>query len=98
MRIAAIVLLLATASATVPAAAAETAQIGVRYADLDLSTEEGRATLDRRIEESARAICGRDVTTGTILPSGKSSQCVERAKASVHKTIAERVARDRNRG
>jgi UrcA family protein len=98
MRTLSIVLALAAASVAVPAAAAEPAQIGVRYADLDLSTGDGRATLDRRIEEAARAMCGRDVTTGTILLNGKSSRCVERAKASVHKTIAERVARDRNRG
>jgi UrcA family protein len=98
MRTLSIALALATAPVALSPAAAETGRIGISYADLDLSTEEGRAALDRRIDDAARAMCGRDVTTGTILAHGKSSRCVERAKASVHQTIAERVARDRNRG
>lgn len=96
MRFAPLAAALAAACLAVPAVAADnTVQIGVRYADLDLSTEAGRATLDQRVEAAAREMCGTQVTTGTILPNSKIGRCVERAKASVHETIAERVARDR---
>ena len=47
--------------ATAPAVAATVDGVvrsqAVHYADLDLSTEPGRAALDRRIRSAARAVC-----------------------------------------
>lgn len=97
MKIAPFILALSAASLAVPAAA-EPAELKVKYSDLDLSTEAGQATLNRRIDQSARQLCGRGVSTGTILSSGRAKECYERAKASAHEMIAERVARDNNAG
>lgn len=37
---------------------AETVNVAVRYGDLDLSSAQGAATLDRRIARAAETICG----------------------------------------
>ena len=39
-------------------ASAETSKAEVRYADLDLSTDAGRAALDKRIVRAADTVCG----------------------------------------
>lgn len=46
------------AAAAVPATAAEPASRTISYADLDLATAHGRATLDRRIAAAVEALCG----------------------------------------
>lgn len=50
----------AAVAAGTPAAATDTATrtVKVRYADLDLSTRAGRATLDRRIDAALEQVCG----------------------------------------
>lgn len=72
---------------------------GVKYSDLDLTTEHGQTVLARRIDATARKLCGMDdIRTGTILRSRESNDCYERAKASATKLVAERVAREKSRG
>ncbi len=63
MRIAAAILALATAGATLtlsatPLVAEENSRLQVRTVDLDLSGSEDRVRLDRRIRAAARQICG----------------------------------------
>jgi UrcA family protein len=95
MRIQSIVLALSAAALAIPATAAES-NAGVRYSDLDLTTEHGQEVLANRIDLAARAMCGmNDVRTGTIMPRGKARACYEQAKASATQLIAERVAQDK---
>jgi len=98
MKIASLIMALSAVTLAVPAAAAAEPQLKVKYSDLDLSTEAGQATLNRRIDQSARQLCGRGVSTGTILSSGRAKDCYERARTSAHQMIAERVARESNAG
>ncbi len=63
MRIAAAILALASAGATLTAStvtafAEESRQLVVRYSDLDLAAPAGRATLDGRVRAAARKVCG----------------------------------------
>ena len=53
------------------ATASETKQVSVSYSDLDLSTEDGRVALERRIEQAAQEMCGMDgrLTTGSRMPT-----------------------------
>lgn len=72
---------------------------GIRYADLNLTTPEGQAQLDRRIDDAAKAMCGiADIRTGTILQGTKQKECYESAKASAHKQIAERLSHQTQQG
>lgn len=59
--------LMASCAATCLIAAPALAEEGrpLRYADLDLSTPEGKAKLDKRIAVIARKICASHVLTGT---------------------------------
>ena len=90
--------LAATAFAT-PAVAESPDRINVRYADLDLSTPEGQAKLERRIEKAVRTACGADdAIVGTRLASREAQACVEETKAAVREQVAQSVARANNRG
>ena len=51
-------ILVGTASPAIAAAPQAETRL-VRYADLDLASAAGRATLDRRIDSAVRAVCGR---------------------------------------
>ena len=51
-------LALGLAAAPVTARSDTQAMIAVPYADLNLSSEEGRAALDRRLARAAREVCG----------------------------------------
>jgi UrcA family protein len=89
---------LAATAFAVPAAAEAPAALSVKYSDLNLATESGRAQLDRRIDKAARSVClADDVSTGTRLRSAEGRECYEETKARVHEQIAQAIARD-NRG
>lgn len=61
----------------------------VAYTDLDLSTEEGIATLDERIDRAARQVCGLDRTnTGTRIRSRDARDCYDQAKRSIEERFA----------
>jgi len=49
-----------------PAFAAEEVTVTVSYADLDLTTPEGRATLDARIAAAVTTVCGRPPIRTTL--------------------------------
>ena len=82
----------AAALALAPAvSAAETGQrtTGVTYSDLDLTTPEGVAELDRRIDTAAREVCEADrQQTGTRLRSREARDCVEMAKTQLDRHFA----------
>lgn len=65
---------------------------GVTYRDLDLATTEGRAELDRRIDNAARNACGMDeVVLGTRLPTSGQRRCYRDARAQLDQRFAQLV-------
>lgn len=60
--------------------------IRVEYKDLDLGTEKGRKTLDRRIAAAARQLCPASVQTGTRI--AKDNVCYDNAMKSVRDQLA----------
>jgi UrcA family protein len=73
---------------------ASAADVAVRFADLDLSTEAGRAELDTRIEKAARITCTSQLKTGTILLNRLSQRCVAETRRQISQQIAARAARN----
>lgn len=70
----------------------------VRYADLDLKTDEGRAELGHRIDRAAREVCGLNETqTGTRIPSRSKVECYANAKRQIEPQFA-RLIDSSNRG
>ncbi|MDE2596228.1 MAG: UrcA family protein [Sphingomonadales bacterium] len=71
------------------AAHAEAPALELRFGDLDLSSEAGKAELSRRIARVATAICEQGVQTGTLLAGNANAKCRADARAA----LADRVAR-----
>ena len=91
---------LALAFTTSPALAngSEIATKDVEYADLNLSTPEGQARLQQRIESAAKSVCSAyEHQTGTRLRSPEHTACLATARASGKKQMAAIVA-DQRRG
>jgi UrcA family protein len=84
----------ATFATTSTASAADTAH--VRFADLDLSSPDGQAKLDKRIALAARQVCSEAYTGSRI--KTVDAECVTRARASIEKQLAARRASSRNGG
>jgi len=99
MRYPAILAAAVLGSATVFAAPALAETVGVKYSDLDLSTEAGQAKLEQRIESAARTACGMgEIRTGRFTPSTAQRQCLRETKATVGERVAQMIARDGPRG
>lgn len=65
----------------------------VSYADLDLTSPEGQAVLDRRIDAAARKVCAMDeIRTSTRIKSRESKACYAKARASAANQVAGIVA------
>lgn len=86
-------------AAATPASAREAgASATVAFADLDLMTPAGRKALDRRIEKTARAVCGLDrLNAGSRLPSRSQRTCHDQALQSTRIQVAAAMA-GRNSG
>lgn len=72
--------------------AAETEQrtTGVSYTDLDLTTAEGTAELDRRIDRAAQQVCGLgEHELGTRVRSRDARKCYQDAKRQLDRHFAE---------
>ena len=61
----------------------------VRYSDLDLTKEAGRATLDRRINHAARMVCG-SAASATLQGKLSVEKCYATARASAKAQLAEK--------
>jgi UrcA family protein len=70
--------------------------VRVEVADLDLSSAEGQAKLDKRLALAARAVCSEAVTGSRI--KTVDAECVTRARASIEKQLAARRGSSRNGG
>ncbi|MEP9360293.1 UrcA family protein [Sphingomonas sp. KR3-1] len=85
-----IALSLLAASAAAPASAQQAgASVHVRYADLDLSTDAGRQTLDRRLAAALDTVCPT-ARPGFVTPSPQGLRC--RASAEKQITVAREQA------
>tara|TARA_A100001391_G_scaffold136353_2_gene95054 strand:- start:19212 stop:19523 length:312 start_codon:yes stop_codon:yes gene_type:complete len=82
----------------VSAAEADQNSVRVTYTDLDLTTPEGEAELDRRIDSAAREVCQANrVTTGSRILSREARTCVRTAKSQLNRHFAQ-IKRDANLG
>lgn len=73
----------------IASAAEQERSASVAYTDLDLSTEEGVAALDQRIDRAARHVCELDRTTmGTRIRDRDARNCYEQAKRSIEERFA----------
>lgn len=81
--------LTAAAAATVTTAAfADTVQI--RFKDLDLTTAEGKARLERRISAAENEVCPQEAATGTRLArTDAANDC----RASLRKQVMAQIDR-----
>jgi UrcA family protein len=71
----------------------------VKISDLDLSTEAGQRTLDRRIQRAARAACKLDtVRTGSRIASPSATACYNEALRSTQTQVADQLADTRQGG
>ena len=69
-----------------------TQSVQVRYSDLDLSTQAGQDTLERRLNQAAESVCGIDRrTSGPTLPSTESRKCYRETIKSFDREIAVRA-------
>lgn len=88
--------LVAGAMVSAPVSAAEGHSVMVRYSDLDLSTAEGQATLERRLHKAAERVCGIDSRTfGAVLPSAESRGCYRETVKNFEREIAIRAEAQR---
>lgn len=70
----------------------------VSYADLDLTSPQGQAMLDRRIRAAARDICGGDTRrTGSRMTDANMAVCIADVKAKAAAQVAA-AKRDRQLG
>jgi UrcA family protein len=79
---------------TSQASASDTAHVQV--ADLDLSSAEGQAKLEKRVALAARTVCGEAYTGSRIRTVDQD--CMTRARAYVERQLAARRAPSRNGG
>lgn len=68
-------------------------QIIVRHDDLNLLSQSGMKTLERRVHNAALKVCGvNDIRTGTRIRSQHSLECYDQAMNSAKRMIA--IAKD----
>lgn len=80
---------LATPIAASAADEAETQTVGVTYKDLDLTSEAGKAELERRLDNAARNVCGMsEKRTGTRISSREARTCYRDARGQLDRHLA----------
>lgn len=61
----------------------------VAYADLDLASDAGQRTLDRRIEKAVRHVCRTtSLQTGSRIMDQDAQRCLARARAQAKQKVA----------
>lgn len=99
-----IIMALATAALAITpvaasAQASEQRTTGVTYRDLDLTTEAGRAELDRRIDYAARQVCAIDeADVGTRIVTREKRACYREAREQLDQRFAQMIAEGRGNG
>lgn len=83
---------LALNAAALPARADAARTIEVRYSDLNLSTAEGRKSLQSRVRRAAKTVCGGQPTVGSLGEMIAFDKCFTSAMAGSNAQIAARTA------
>ena len=78
--------------ASITPAAAETVTTSVQYADLDLSTDAGLATLEGRIQAAAKRICGK-AEVRDVHDAADQQRCLREAGEAAARQIAQVTGR-----
>ena len=82
--------------ATVGAGAAQAATVTIQVGKLDLTSAEGQASLDAKIDAAARKVCSAPVPASRILRVDES--CASKARTSVERQVAALRTATRNGG
>lgn len=69
------------------AAEVETVTVAVSYADLDLTTEAGQATLDARIGAAVKEVCAKPDVTRNLKAMTAWADCRKSAAASAFEQV-----------
>lgn len=73
--------------------------IQIRTADLDLATETGQRTLDKRVETAIRQVCRMvSLRTGTRILDQGAQECKARARAEAKSQVAALMDRNQRGG
>lgn len=90
---------MAIVAGTLSSTSAFAEQVTVTLEDLNLSSEEGRIVLERRIDRAARQVCGMDeIITGTRITPQDRQRCYLASKASTREQLAVLLDRRAPRG
>ncbi len=93
-----LIALAALAAAPVSAASADKIRtVRIAYGDVDVTTAEGRAAIEARIDAKLRKACSSEASRYTYGRPVVDRQCVDEARAAAL-TEVERVAADQTRG
>jgi UrcA family protein len=71
----------------VPAAASPEGVKRVAFADLELESEAGRATLQRRLDRAVHSICSVDGVPASVALSNEQARCVAETSASLSGSV-----------
>lgn len=75
------------------------ASVEVRYDDLDLTTEDGRKTLDQRIDRAAEEVCDADeLSVGSKIRPREVRDCIKQAKRQIEQSLAKITGEDKAGG
>jgi UrcA family protein len=70
------------------AGAVQAQTVEIRYADLDLKSEAGKAELDRRIERAARQACAEETPSGSRISNrDELAKCMANVRKQAEKAI-----------
>lgn len=84
------------AAACLAATPALAADAKLTWKDLDLTSEAGKAELDRRIDAAAQQVCAPQAVTGSrIVARTPAPACLAEAREQMTAQIAARTERDR---
>lgn len=86
---------LALAAAMMMPASAFASTVELKYDDLDLSTPQGMAQLDKRVQRAAKQVCtSHQITTGSIRTANVDQKCYKEALAKLQDQLAAVSARN----
>jgi len=82
-------LALAALLMVVPASAFGSTTVELKYDDLDLTTAQGMAQLDKRVQRAAKQVCtSYQITTGSIRTATVDEKCYMEALAKLQDQVA----------
>lgn len=90
-----LILAAAAVLASTGAAAQSNVLRTVNYSDLDLSTQSGVVTLERRVARAVKSLCGHDPAISGSVVDAEQAKCEAETNASVRAQIDKKIAAER---